>query len=208
MDTNGGVPTCCVMVHDGGGGNGSFPYINGQHLEPYASIPYGYSTISDAGCEAIACYNTLVDLGMPESFSKVMVYFAECFYLFPSSGWGMGGRFGASPDDIAVFLDLKGIEYKKMSVLDNIAAPLELRDFISSGPAPGVFIVSYWNEEPLKYGYHTIAIKYNGCQFTAYNWNTNTNQAYTRGSIYDFTTINTFGYYSVLSAFYIPYAQN
>ena len=203
--------TTCVNAGDGGGGKKNDPvyeFINGQSLEPYNSMPYGNSTIGDAGCEAIACYNALIELGKGESFASVVAFFTENFYLFPASGWTQGGHLGASPDDIAFFLDSREVKYTRMYMLDDILMPLKLAYNESCGLAKGVYILSYWNKDYLHYGYHTIAVKCDGYKYTAYNWKTDINEAISKDSIFDYTYIDSVGYFGVLSVFYIPYAQN
>lgn len=74
-----------IMVNDWGD-----PHLNGQQLAPYASIPYGNSTIGDAGCEALSCYNMLIDLGMFEPLSNVVSYFSNRFLTVPFSGFEKG----------------------------------------------------------------------------------------------------------------------
>lgn len=197
-DTNGtmAMRTNVVVMEDGAGSR-SRP-INGQELEPYNSMQYGNSTIGYSGCEAIACYNALICLGLEEPFERVMSHFTDRFTSkCLTYGWGRGGLWGGTPRDVASFLSQREISYTLIC---------DEGDFtpITYNHTPGVFIVSYWNELrvlPVLSGYHTIAIDYNGTDFTAYNLYPGSPNAYSKTNVSDFLE----GTGGLIVGFYIPY---
>lgn len=152
------------------------PFINGQHLSPYAGIPYGRSTIGRSGCEAIATYNFLLLIGRPASFESVIDFYVRRFRAHPLSGWGRQGVWGAAPRDIAAFLKAAHIPYRSAGTVNRLSA-------VSDGP--GAYILSYWNR-PITSGYHTIAVSFNGSQYTAYNRDCDRSVPITGTSLSDF----------------------
>lgn len=181
-----------IMVNDWGD-----PHLNGQQLAPYASIPYGNSTIGDAGCEALSCYNMLIDLGMFEPLSNVVSYFSNRFLTVPFSGFGKGGKWGASPTDIESFLVSRKINYQRLT-------NLQMSLFDKCGPVAGIYILSYMNEDPFHNGMHTIEVVCDGEKYTAYNWKVNRRGSTEKGSIYEFIPDIVLGCPVVVSVFYIP----
>ena len=168
--------------------------INGQQTEPYNSIPFGNSTIGYSGCEVIATYNALILLGCPESFEGVKSYYINRINSVTLSGWGKGGYWGCTPLDIASFLTSRQIQYCPLPVIS-----LQILDYY--GPVPGTYIISYWNEDPLHYGYHTIAVQCDGYEYTAYNWKVGSNKAFNKNSIFSFIPAREWGCFNV---FYLP----
>ncbi len=135
--------------------------ISGQHLQPYRDMRYGLSNVGRAGCEALAAYNCLLLIGRPEPLESVIAFFEECFWRRPLSGWGMRGRWGAMPRDIRRFFDARGVRYKSVRTLRAL-------EKLVRGPC--ALVVSYWNK-PITTGYHTVAVRYDGERFVAYNQN-------------------------------------
>ena len=140
-----------------------FTPINGQNLEPFVDMAYGVSTIGYSGCEAIAVYNFMLLIGKPHSFSSVVSFMQSRFDSVFLSGWGKKGEWGATPGDIRAYLDCEGVKYHEASGL------LWMDTFYAS---PGTYIISYWNEDLLNYGYHTIAVSYDGSTYLGYNQDT------------------------------------
>ena len=202
---NGYDPSGCLPWYLDTDGNGheipKYRPINGQMLEPYASIPYGNSTIGYSGCEALSCYTLLGKLGVSESLDNVISFFENRFSNNLLSGWGMGGKWGATPTDIACFLDSRGIQYIILSNNDFI----ELDYY---GPASGYYIMSYWNGMPYLSSYHTILLECDGCDYTAYNWKVSSKRSYKRDHFWEYLPNNLWKYSninpSVLSVYYIP----
>ena len=102
--------------------------INGQGLDPYADIPFGLSTVGDAGCSAIACYNAMWLIGKKPTLRYVLDYF-ECHF---NPRW-----FGVTPGEIDVFLKDNGIPHSLLMSFNQATAALK------NG---GVAIITFWNE--------------------------------------------------------------
>ena len=161
--------TCCVNVVDGGGGKKKDPvyeFINGQHLPEYCDIPYGNSTLGYSGCEVIALFNMLILRSEGEALDSIISFMVDRYNKYPDllSGWGMYGKFGAAPQDIAVFLSTRGIDYQFSYSQKKL----------NKNRDAGVYIVSFWNSSgpvlPVFSGYHTVAISYDGTNYMAYNY--------------------------------------
>lgn len=65
------------------------------------------------------------------------------------------GIFGSDPLAIGSVLRNEGISYTRVR-LDEM-------------DKPGTYIISSWNDKPLKNGLHTVAVSYNGSSYTTYN---------------------------------------
>ena len=164
---------CVDDWNGGGGGSGETPSyepINGQHLPEYCDIPYGNSTLGYSGCEVIALYNMLILRNAEESINSIIDFMVNQFNKTPCllSGWGMHGKFGAAPQDIASFLRSREINYQFSFFMSSL----------NKNGEPGIFIVSYWNSAPVVSGYHTVAISYDGSDYVAYNYNCDRNMIY------------------------------
>ena len=138
-----------------------FRPVNGQLLAPLRDIPYGRSNLGRAGCEAIASYNLLLLIGRPEPLEDVVAFYTELFRSSALAGFGMQGLWGAATWDIRRFLASRGVPYRSAGTLRGLEALCD---------APCAVILSYWNK-PITTGYHTVAIRYDGERFTAYNQN-------------------------------------
>lgn len=129
--------------------------ILNQNAPKYRDLPYGKATVGDCGCEAIAVNNALQLLGCGVPFEDIISDFEALF----KKGGGLyaGGRLGAMPRDVRRVLESCGLKptggfLKKLSEIKT----------------EGVFIISYWNK-PVKYGLHTVAVRFDGSTYTAYN---------------------------------------
>ena len=100
-------------------------------------------------CETIAIHNAKVMLEIESTLSQTML---DC----QKTGIMIGdGQFGSDPFGIGKVLRKYDISYSLVS-----------RGGMTK---PGVYIISYWNKNPLKNGLHTIAVHYDGNQYMAYN---------------------------------------
>jgi len=129
--------------------------IKNQNAPKYRGLPYGKATVGDCGCEAIAVYNALKLLGCGVPFEDIIAGFEALF----KKGGGLlaGGRLGAMPIDVRRVLESRGLNpeggfLKKLSEIKT----------------EGVFIITYWNK-PVKHGLHTVAVRFDGVSYTAYN---------------------------------------
>ena len=130
--------------------------IYNQKSEKIRNVKYGKATLGNCGCEAIAAYNAMEMLGRSMPLEEVIKGFERRF----SKGGGFlaGGRLGATPRDISLFLRECGMAPKIGSL-----------STLSSIKAPGVFIISYWNM-PITQGIHTVAVSFDGEHYTAVNY--------------------------------------
>lgn len=85
-------------------------YIENQKL--YPDMVYGKTTISYAGCEIIAAYNALRDLGGVD-----IKEFPSIISFFEKDGIVLGGKFGTAPKAIRDFLEKRG--YKTSFITDD-----------------------------------------------------------------------------------------
>ena len=100
-------------------------------------------------CETIAVHNAKVLSGMDSTLSQTM-------YDCQSQGAMLiEGYFGCNPLALGKVLDFYGIDNSSIQLSD-----MNL---------PGIYIISFWNEEPLKNGLHTVAVSYDGNTYTTYN---------------------------------------
>ena len=123
--------------------------VNDQKVTTGSSFSYGLYHASWNACETIAVHNAKVIKGIDSSLSETMKD-------FQSAGAMIGyGFFGSNPYAIGSVLKNSGIEYDRVG-LDGMTEP-------------GTYIISFWSENPLRYGLHTVAISYDGTTYTAYN---------------------------------------
>ena len=123
--------------------------LNDQEKEPAKNFKYGLYSASYNGCETIAVHNAKCMLGMDTSLSAVIDDFHTTWATF-----GISGVFGANPYSIGRVLSRNGIEYERVSA-----------DEMNKS---GIYIVSFWNQNAFT-GLHTIAVKYDGVEYTEYN---------------------------------------
>lgn len=127
-------------------------HINGQAFDSsIADMTFGNKTVGHSGCEAIAVYNTLRDLGLNVSLAGVICEAESGGHMF-LGGWG-----GIMPEKISNLLDDYDVEHTKVEAADLQA------DADNGTLRPGqIFIASIWNRNshPLK-GIHTFELVYN-----------------------------------------------
>ena len=124
--------------------------LSGQGRAGLAELAFGRSTVGRAGCEAIAVYNVLRELGRDVTLSDV-IRAAET-----GGCLALGGRMGILPRRLPRLLDAFGLEYRRADP----AAPERL-------PA-GAFLACVWNwgfAGPL----HAFALVHDGGGWTAWN---------------------------------------
>lgn len=143
--------------------------IYNQNSEKYRDIKYGKSTLGKSGCAAIASCNALEMLGVGIPLSEVISAYEKQF----SRGGGLfaKGKLGALPMDVRRFLKRRGLRPKG----GFLRRMLRIK-------APGVFIITYWNK-PFTRGAHTVAIKFDGREYTAINF---TDRPCVKSSLADF----------------------
>ena len=128
--------------------------INDQNGKTGDNFRYGAYPASHNACEAIAVHNAKVLMGDDSST------LSETIYDFQSSGAMIGfGGLGSNPLAIGRVLNKEGIKYSRVGLNDMTEQ--------------GVYIMSFWNENPPWNGLHTVAVSYNGINYIAYNLNGN-----------------------------------
>ncbi len=123
--------------------------INYQGADNISQFKYGIDSATNNGCETIAIHNARILLGESSNLSTTM-------WNVQSQGgmWALG-IFGTKPWDIGGVLDQYGMSYTEVG-LDELNKP-------------GTYIISYWNGTPWLSSLHTIAVQYDGTEYTAYN---------------------------------------
>lgn len=112
----------------------------------YAIVPR-----SNNACETIAVHNAKVLKGNSSStLSQTITNFQDANAMI---GFGC---FGSNPYSIGNVLKNEGISYSRVD--------------INGMNKPGIYIISFWNDNPLQNGLHTVAINYDGSNYTAYNF--------------------------------------
>jgi len=123
--------------------------LNGQGRKGLAEMTFGYSNVGRAGCESIAVYNALRQLGRPRPLADVIRDMEKGGYL------RLGGHFGAVPY-FGPLLRRCGAQ-ARMVTPASLRRQAELRSL-----TPGaVFLMAIWNRRfmPQK-GLHTFAAVY------------------------------------------------
>lgn len=123
--------------------------INDQNGTTGNNFEYGLYDASWNACGTIAVHNAKVLKGIESSLSETMTD-------FQAVGAMVGyGYFGSNPLKLGSVLSFEGIDYSRVG----------LNEMTESG----TYIISFWNENPLENGLHTVAISYDGMSYTAYN---------------------------------------
>ncbi len=116
-----------------------------------SSFVYGKYPARHNACEAIAVHNAKVLLGVPSTLSETIARFQTLRAMI------FGGFFGSNIYKIGRVLKSYGIKYKR------IFRKKRLRE-------DGLFIISFWNEKPLKNGIHTVALTFDETGYKTYNY--------------------------------------
>ena len=123
--------------------------INDQQKDTGKNFEYGNYPASHNSCEAIAIHNAKVEKGIESTLSETI---RDCQ---TAGAMPIEGYFGTNPFEIGTDLDRSGLSYSRVG--------------INEMDKKGVYIMSYWNEWAPFNGLHTVAIKYDGSQYAAYN---------------------------------------
>ena len=111
---------------------------------------YGKYPARHNACEAIAVHNAKVLLGIPSTLSETIASFQLRRAMI------FGGFFGSNVLKIGRILKHYGIPYKRFF------RKKRLKD-------KGLFIISFWNDKPLKNGLHTVALESGKKEYKTYN---------------------------------------
>lgn len=150
-------------------GNGESDYSCDGFIEnqrELADVYMGMATMAEAGCEIIATYNALLNLGRPVALGKLI-----CTY--ERDGIMHSGKFGVSPKAIVDYLKSAGvktsifIKKKKSGGLDEFAEEFK------------TLIVTYYNDmSDLTKEIHTVAVTRDDDGFKGHNVHGNITGAY------------------------------
>ena len=124
--------------------------INDQNGTTGNNFWYGFCRAKRNSCEVIAVHNAKVLLGMESTLSKTMFTFQM------ADGMWMYGVLGSYPQTVGKVLWLYGMDHDVVS--------------LSEMTEPGVYIMSFWNDNAPWNGLHTVAIRYDGINYIAYNY--------------------------------------
>lgn len=125
--------------------------INDQNGVTGNTFHYGAYPARRNACETIAVHNAKVLKGNSNStLSQTITDFQDANAMI---GFGI---LGSNPYSIGKVLENERISYSRVG--------------INGMNKPGVYIISFWNDNPLQNGLHTVAINYDGSNYTAYNF--------------------------------------
>ena len=125
--------------------------LNDQNGATGTNFEYGLHSASWNACEAIAVHNAKVLKGMNSSLSETITDFHNAGAMIGD------GFFGSNPYAIGRVLSREGIAYSRVGI-DNMHQE-------------GIYVISFWNEGAPWNGLHTVAVRYDGLEYTAYNLN-------------------------------------
>jgi len=126
--------------------------IDRQWGEPIDSIKYGTRNFSYNGCELIAVYNALLELGAPRDMSVIIYDFERC-----GAVW-LEAEFGTKIAQYRRYLQKQGLrteEFKTVAALD------------ASRADGDIFIITYRNRH--SFGIHTVMVKQANGELRPYN---------------------------------------
>ena len=124
--------------------------VGDQNGERGKSFVYGKYPAKHNACEAIAVHNAKVLLGIDSTLSETIVTFQLLRAMI------FGGFFGSNVLKIGRVLKRYGIKYKRFFRKRRL-------------DAPGLYIISFWNEKPLKNGLHTVTLEVGEAGYRTYN---------------------------------------
>ena len=116
-------------------------YITDQQTAALRAVPFGRSTVGDAGCELIACYNALAAAGRGTPFDRLLDEAAAGKLLWRRGRWGM------RPGQMKKLLRAHGLRprflFGRLTSAESRFAPGDM------------VILTAWNRRWWKYGLHS-----------------------------------------------------
>lgn len=128
-------------------------YINGQGKGEVSKMKYGFFNMSWNGCEMIAIYNAMLDIGKPDSLARIS---AE---MYPQSSV-LCGFFGSNVYVLDRYFKAHGIPYEKT---------FDYNAFFNELPHHTCGILSFWNHRVLFSSLHTVMVKYVDGKIVVFN---------------------------------------
>lgn len=123
--------------------------VNDQYAATGHRFAYGLYPARRNACEVIAVHNAKVLLGRESTLSRTAADFQTAGAMI---GYGL---FGSAPHAIGRVLRRSGIGYERIALTDMTRR--------------GVYILSFWNRRRPWGGLHTVAVRYDGRNYTTYN---------------------------------------
>ncbi len=124
--------------------------INDQNGAIISRFKYGDFSANYNSCGAIAIHNAKVLLGMETSLSKTI------YDIQVTSGMSFGGVFGSNLQIVPDMMRKYGISSTEVTA--------------DKMKTVGIYIVSYWHENPPWNGAHTVTVYFDGKNYTVYNY--------------------------------------
>jgi len=125
-------------------------YLNGQDVGVMKGMKYGFFTVGDVGCGALALYNAMIYKGLEPSLPKIIRYLERTSAPF-------GAKFGTFPYAMGIALRRFGIKnkmtfsFKKLSEAD-------------------ACLIAYWVKRPIFSGGHFVfSVKQEDGTYMVYN---------------------------------------
>ena len=126
------------------------PYLNGQDVGNMKTMRYGFRTVGDVGCGALALYNAMRYKGLEPDFAKILRYLEFAAAPF-------GAVFGTFPYSMGYCLRHYGVKnrmtwsFKKLSEAD-------------------ACVIAYWTKRPIFSGGHFVfSVKQEDGTYLVYN---------------------------------------
>lgn len=137
-------------------------YINDQNTGAVSKLKLGSRDMSYNGCEVIAAYNALVTLGKREDIRDIA-------YHFENDGQMLGGEFGTNPYALKRYFSDKGYSVKTLEG-ENITD--------KNIPKADAYILSFWNDDDVMYGLHTVSVRKSDSGYYLYNYDVTSDETY------------------------------
>ncbi len=128
-------------------------YINGQGKGEVSKMKYGFFNMGWNGCEMIAIYNAMLDIGQPNELCNINLE------MYPKSSV-LFGFFGSNPYVLDRYFKSHDIPFEKT---------FEYNKFFNELPTSKCGICSFWNHRLIFSSLHTVMVKYIDGKFVVFN---------------------------------------
>lgn len=128
-------------------------YINGQGKGQISKMKYGLYSMGWNGCEMIAIYNAMRDLGLGRSIQDI------CLEMYPKSSVAVG-FFGSNPLLLDKYFKIHNVPYTETR---------QFNRFFNELPNNQCGIASFFNHRPIFSSLHTVMVKNVNGQIVVYN---------------------------------------
>ena len=128
-------------------------YINGQAKGPVSKMKYGFYNMGWNGCEMIAIYNAMRDVGKFNSLQNI------CLEMYPKSSV-MCGFFGSNPYLLDRYFKNHNVAYEKT---------YDYNKFFNELSSYKCGVCSFWNHRLIFSSLHTVMVKVVDGKLTVFN---------------------------------------